>query len=206
MGRWVKALAVVAVLIGAIGTAGCHGLPAATASASPAPTLPGQAGHFDDGSVAFDYPSSWPVIAGPHFPAIPVTYVLAVIGNGSWNENCQSSPDGAAFCSLDTVSFHPGGIVVKVYRFADGPPPSCRGDVQANATVGPNAVRKTVDGSTTSWELRPPGNEFGQPNNVFIEAHTDDAAQLATAESIVASFRWIPSNYPDTNCASPGTS
>jgi hypothetical protein len=207
MGRWERVLAGVVVLTCAVGTAGCGAKPAATPSSSPAPTLPGTAGHFDDGSIAFDYPSSWPVIAGPHSAASRVTYVLAVLGNGSWQENCQTSPDGSVrSCGLDTVSFPPGGIVVKIYRYYGGPAPICRGDVQANATFGPNAVRKTADGSTTSWELRPPGNEFGQPNNVFIEAHTDDSAQLATAESIVASFRWIPGGYPGTNCPSPGTS
>ncbi len=194
------------VLVGACGAGTASpSAPAASSepsgSISPASSLPGTPGHFDDGTVSFDYPSSWPIIAGVHTPLIPVIYVLAVFGNGTWKENCKSSADGSSQeCGADVVSFPPGGIVVKVYRYWGSPAPVCRGDVQANATLGPNAVRQAVDGSMTSWELRPPGNEFPQPNNIFVEADTNDPAQLAKAEDIVASFRWNMSTYTGGNC------
>lgn len=216
MGRMARALAGVVTVV-ALAVGGCSGgsAPASGASApgsgasapastGPAPTLPGSPGHFDDGTVSFDYPADWRVIAGVHTPKIRVIYVLAVLGDGTWIENCATSPDGMqSSCGLDTVSFPPGGIVVKIYRYWGGPAPVCRGDVQANATVGTLAVRKTVTGSTTSWELRPRGNEFQQPNNIFIEAHTDDPGQLAKAEAIVASFQFETSDYAGF-CPPPG--
>jgi hypothetical protein len=198
-----RAIALVAVVV--IAAACGSGSPTASTGGStstgPAPSLPGTPGHFDDRTVSFDYPTDWPVIAGVHTPLIPVIYVLAVLGNGTWSENCQSSADGSSkSCGSDLVSFPPGGVVVKVYRYWGSPAPVCRGDVQANATLGPNAVRKRVDGTTTSWELRSPGNEFQQPNNIFVEAHTDDPGQLAKAAGIVASFRWNMSTYSGGNC------
>lgn len=211
MDRWARSL--VGVVIGAALTVGgcaggvgsASGAPA-PASLGPAASLPGTLGHFDDGDVSFDYPTDWHVIAGVHTPAIPVIYVLAVLGDGTWIENCTTSADGMQReCGPDIVSFPPGGIVVKVYRYWGGAAPVCRGDFQANATVGSMAVRKTVTGSTTSWELRPPGNEFQQPNNIFIEAHTDDPGQLARAEAIVASFRFEGSDYAGF-CPTPGAS
>jgi hypothetical protein len=60
--------------------------------------------------------------------------------------------------------------------------------------MGDLAVRKTVDGSVTKWEIRVPGNEFGQPNNIFVEVHTSNPSQLARAEDLVASFRWFDSS------------
>ena len=206
--RTISAIASIAlaVIVGACGSGAAS--PATTATSagpsgriSPAPTLPGTPGHFDDGNLSFDYPVDWPVIAGGHTPPIPVIHVLAVLGNGTWEENCRSSADGSSQeCGADLVSFPPGGIVVKIYRYWGSPAPVCRGDVQADATLGSNAVQKRIDGSTTSWELRPPGNEFQQPNNIFVEAHTNDPGQLARAEVIVASFRWNMSTYTGGNC------
>ena len=209
--RAISAIASIAlaVVVGACGigaaststTSTLAGPPGSIVSASSAPGLPGTPGHFEDGSLSFDYPVEWPVIAGVHTPLIPVIYVLAVIGTGTWEENCRSSADGSSQeCGADLVSFPPGGIVVKIYRYWGGPAPVCRGDVQADATLGSNAVQKKIDGSTTSWELRPPGNEFQQPNNIFVEAHTNDPGQLARAEAIVASFRWNMSTYTGGYC------
>ena len=93
-------------------------------------------------------------------------------------------------CDADIVEVPPGGVVVKVYRWYGGPFVPCRGDTQANATLGQYAVRKTVEGNVTSWEIRPPGNEFGQPNNIFVEAHTSDPNQLARAEGVVRSLHF----------------
>ena len=56
----------------------------------------------------------------------------------------------------DTVAVSPGGVVVRVYWRGGGPAPMCLGYTTANATVGPNAVQKTTDGSVTSWEIRLP--------------------------------------------------
>jgi hypothetical protein len=93
--------------------------------------------------------------------------------------------------------------VVKVYWRTGGPAPMCQGNAQANATVGPNAVQKTVDGSVTSWELRTPDGQFGWPNNPTFEVHTSDPAQLAKAEAMVASFRWGPSAPSYAGLCSP---
>ena len=141
--------------------------------------------------MAFDYPADWPVLASGESESCGVIYVLVVFGNGSWNAGTnEPEANGAIRCGFDSVSVAPGGVVVRVWWRGGGPGPMCVGDTQANATLGPNAVRKTVDGAVTSWEIRLPGGEFGMPNNPVFEAHTADPAALAAAESMVASFRW----------------
>ncbi len=170
---------------------------------TPAPSLPGTPGHYDDGQFSFDYPTDWPVIAGTDNGREFVAYVLAVFGNGTWAENCQSGGDssfGWSNCGTDVVTVPTGGEVVKVYLWYGGPAVPCRGDTQANATYGDLAVRETVEPGVTTWEIRAPGNEFGQPNNIFVEAHTDDPAQLAKAVGVMASFRWNMSTYPGGSC------
>jgi hypothetical protein len=82
----------------------------------------------------------------------------------------------------------------------------CLGNTKPNATVGPNPVQKTVDGTTTSWEIPWPGAEFGWPNNPTFEAHTSDPAQLARAQAVVASFRWLPGVSPYQPFCSPAPS
>ncbi len=170
------------------------------------PTLPGTPGHFDNGQFSFDYPNSWSTLGGG-VASTTVEYVLAVLGTGTWRENCQSGADGSSSwmnCGSDIVEVPAGGIVVKVYLWYGGPFVPCRGDTQANATLGQYAVRKTVEGDLTRWEMRPPGNEFGQPNNIFVEAHTGDPNQLARAEGVVRSFRWKTSDQgPGMGCESP---
>ncbi|MFI5258952.1 MAG: hypothetical protein ACHQ01_05000 [Candidatus Limnocylindrales bacterium] len=184
-GRRTSAVATLAVCL--ILASGCSASPAA--STTPAPSLPGTPGHFNDGQEAFDFPADWPVIAGG-FSSGGVEYVLAVIGEGTWKEGCVYSASSTA-CSADTVKVPPGGVVVKVYRWWGGPLELCHGDTQANATFGNLAVRKRVDSAVTTWEIRVPGSEFGSNNNVFVEAHTTDSGQLAKAEALVGSFRWI---------------
>ena len=88
------------------------------------------------------------------------------------------------------------------YIWYGGPAVPCRGDTQANATLGTTAVRETVDRTTTSWEIRAPGNEFGQPNDVFVEAHTSDPTELARAMDLVKSFRWLDPSY-NGGCPGP---
>ena len=161
---------------------------------SAGPSLPGTPGHYDDGEFSFDYPTDWSVLAGSDHGATGVMDVLAVFGNGSWHESCQRGAEGTSSwmnCSTDAVDVPSGGVVVKIYLWYGGPYVPCRGDTQANATFGNLAVRKTVDGTVTTWEIRAPGNEFGQGNNIFVEVHTNSSSQLARAEALVASFRWL---------------
>lgn len=168
-------------------------------------TLPGTPGHFDNGEFSFDYPADWPVLADD-VESGGVMYILAVMGQGTWREGCVRSGNSMT-CGADTFDVAAGGILVKVYRWWGSPFVPCSGDVQANATFGGLAVRQRTSGSVTSWEIRVPGNEFGQGNNIFFEAHTSEPAQLAKAEAIVASFRWSASAGPGA-CAStsPGVS
>lgn len=203
------------VLIAAIAVAAWprDGTAGLVASPSTVPTeiatLPGTPGHFDDGQVSFDYPTDWQVLGGGQTDSSHVEYVFAVLGNGTWRENCQSGTDGSMSwmnCGADNVEVPPGGIVVKVYRWWGGPAPQCRGDTQANATLGQYAVRKTVAGNVTTWEIRPPGNEFQQPNNIFVEAHTSDPNQLANAEGVVRSLHFEGSDLgPGMGCDSAST-
>lgn len=192
-----RALATLALLAATIAAAGCGSGPSAVSS-GPALTLPGTPGHFDDGALSFDYPTDWAVIAGTDNGAEGVMDVLAVLGAGSWSENCQFAGDSehsSMNCGADKIAVPTGGIIVKVYLWYGGPAVPCRGDVQADETFGDLAVRKTTKDSATTWEIRAPGNEFGQPNNIFVEAHTADATQLARADAQVSSLRWRPTDF-----------
>lgn len=192
-----RALAAVAVGVVVVSPLGCGGGSTA-GSAGPASTLPGTPGHFDDGALSFDYPTDWAVIAGTDNGAEGVMDVLAVLGTGSWSENCQFAGDSehsSMNCGADKIAVPTGGIIVKVYLWYGGPAVPCRGDVQADGTFGDLAVRKTANDSVTTWEIRAPGNEFGQPNNIFVEAHTADATQLARAEAVMSSLRWRPTDF-----------
>jgi hypothetical protein len=188
------AAALVVILAGAVAFAAWPRVVPGRVGGSPSalPSIPGTPGHFNDGGLSFDYPTGWPVLAGG-FSSGGVEYVLAVLGNGTWREGCVYTPNSMT-CGPDTFNVSPGGILVKVYRWWGGPVVPCRGDVQANATIGNLPVRETVDGIVTTWEIRVPGNEFGQSNNIFVEVHTTSANQLARAEALVASFRWLNSS------------
>lgn len=171
--------------------------PAASASASPT-SWPG---HFDNGTFSFDYPTSWRTISGLYYETM-MNKVDVVLGTGDWQTGCHSwsSGDyGGEDCVGDLVDVSGGRILVKVYQRDGGPMDLCHGDTIANETLGPNAVQKTGDGSVITWEIRLPGDEFGQEGNVFIEGHTDNAAGIASAEALVASFRWAPS-VPEGGC------
>lgn len=205
--RFTRAAVPVSIAI-ALAVAGCgaasQATPIAATSASES-ALPGTPGHFDDGQLSFDYPSDWKVLGGGPNAGSPSAYILAVLGNGTWGGDCQTFAAGSVSgmtCGLDTVEVPPGGIVVKVYRWYGGPAVPCRGETQANATLGQYAVRKLVDGNVTSWEIRPPGNEFGQPNNIFVEAHASNPNQLARAEAVVQSLRFEGSEGTGMGCDS----
>ncbi|MGD0861951.1 MAG: hypothetical protein ABSA21_04240 [Candidatus Limnocylindrales bacterium] len=174
---------------------------------SAAPSLPGTPGRFNDGEFAFDYPTEWKVIADNDRGATGIMDILAVLGTGSWHQSCQSGAEGTMSwfsCSTDSVDVPPGGVVVKVY-LSYGPAPFCHGDTHANATVGDLAVRKTVDGTVATWEIRAPGNEFDSAGNIFVEVHTGNPSELARAEGLVASFRWLSGPTGECGQGTPPT-
>jgi hypothetical protein len=190
----------VALMAGACGA----GSPASTGPSGPtgpSPSLPGTPGHFDNGEFSFDYPTDWPIIASG-FSSDKVEYVFMVVGDGTWKDGCVYTSNSSA-CGPDTFDVPPGRIVVKIYRWWGGPVVMCQGDTQANATFGTLAVRVRVKGAWATWEIRVPGNEFGQNNNIFIEAHTADAVAMARAVALISSFRWEPGAYGNGMCSSP---
>jgi hypothetical protein len=176
-------------------------------TASAGPSIPGTAGHFDNGDFSFDYPSAWQTLSGQYDETI-VNEVDAVLGTGSWRSGCLETmyPDGHgnASCTGDSFDVSGGRVVVKVWRQVGGPVDLCGAAASANATLGPNAVLETRSGSGATWEIREPGGQFGWGYNVFVEAHTDDAAGLAAARALVASFRWAPSRT-NGGCYQPDT-
>jgi hypothetical protein len=177
---------------------------AASCATTPIPSLPGTPGHYDNGEMSFDYPADWPVLAAQVPESCGVIYVLMVLGTGSWSQGTsQPESNGAVRCDIDSVFVPADAVVVRVYWRAGGPAPMCWGNTQANATVGPNAVQKTVDGSVTSWEIRLPGGEFTMPDNPIFKVYTSDPAQLAKAEAMVASFHWGPAAPSYAGLCSP---
>jgi hypothetical protein len=199
---WVRA--VCACLLAAAVGASCTASAASPVPSAPAASLPGTPGHYENSDFSFDYPADWPVIAHD-VSSGGVMYVLAVMGHGSWREGCTTSGDTMT-CGADTFDVAPGGILVKIYRWWGGPLVLCSDETHANATLGTLAVKQTTDGSTVSWEIRVPGNEFGQNNNIFIEAHASNPAHLDQARAIVASFRWNPGGGAPVGCPSFGSS
>jgi hypothetical protein len=192
--------AIVKVLSGIALAALLAGCGTASSPSGAAPHLPGTPGHYDDGEVAFDYPAGWPVDAGSYENG-GVMKVLAVFGDGTWRAGCLPVSTGELpNCGPDGFQVTGAQMIVRVYRWWGAPAVPCRGDVQANATFGSNAVRTVSQGSTSSWEIRLPGNEFGQPNNIFVEAHTTSAAQFAAVESLVASVRMAPNDTGTSSC------
>jgi hypothetical protein len=126
--------------------------------------------------------------------------VDVVLGTGSWETGCQPG-----VCGPDKSDVSGGRVVFKVYQRLGGPN-SCLTDGSPNATLGPNAVRGTVDGETTTWEIRYPGNNFSQPGNVFVDVTTESPSALQDARAVVASFGWSLPPGQDTApvCASSG--
>lgn len=173
--------------------ASCSAAGGPSGSAEPGATLPGTAGHFDNGGYSFDYPTAWHVLSGL-YPEGFANEVDAVIGTGNWRTGCTQTtyPDGhgGGSCTGDAFDVSGGRIVVKVWRRVGGPADVCGEHETPNATVGPNAVLRSGPDSAAVWEIRRPGGQFGWGYNVFIEAHTDGGSGLAAAEALVGSFRW----------------
>jgi hypothetical protein len=195
------AAALVVMLVGAIAFVS---LPRATGPGSTAPSLPGARGHFDNGSFSFDYPATWAALAGEYNEGLALQ-VFAVVGTGDWKTGCYTTANGGG-CTGDVVNASGGRIVVKVYERVGGPVNMCGGDTTASATLGPNAVSKSTDGPTTTWEIRMPGADFGWTNNVFVEVWAGDPSQLAQAEALVGSFRWAANTTNAGNCYSAAQS
>lgn len=170
-------------------------------TASPSPeasgTPPGLA-RFDNGEFFFDYPAGWRTLSGKF--RVLATQVDTVVGTGVWRTGCWEGG-----CSPDTVDVSGGRIVVKVHRRIDGPIDICMAVDPPNATLGPNAVLQSTQGSATTWQIRRPGQPFGWSYNVFIDATVDSPSQLAAAEAIVASFRW-GEGTPNSEPFCPATS
>jgi hypothetical protein len=167
------------------------------ASPSAVPSIPGTPGHFDNGSFSFDYPASWRTLSDEYYEGME-NQVFAVLGTGDWKTGCYFTSNGGG-CTGDTVDVSGGRVVVKVYERGGGPVSTC-GTSPANATLGPNAVSKSTDGSATTWEIRMPGGDFGWTNNVFVEAWAGGPQQMAQAEALVASFRWADGVSNPDNC------
>ena len=196
--RWIlpaaAALVVVAVagaLLGLrYGSSGGALVP--TDSPTPIPSLPGTPGHFDNGEFSFDYPMDWPVLAYRVPESCGVIYLLAAFGTGGWELGTnQPQANGGVLCGLDSVTVPSGGIVVRIYWRGGGPAPMCESPAPtANETFGSAEALKMVNGDVTTWEFRWPDGQFFWSDDPIFEVHTSDAAQLAKAEAMVASFRW----------------
>jgi hypothetical protein len=148
---------------------------------------------------SFAYPISWRTLA-VDFTELGASRTFGVLGTGARHTGCRVIDNGGD-CTGDVVDISGGRIVVKVYERVGGPPPWCAGATHADATLGPNAVSKQVDASSTIWEIRRPGAEFFWPGNAFVEAWTDSTALLAQAEALVASFRWRRGVISSGTCA-----
>jgi hypothetical protein len=170
-------------------------------SPTAAPTLPGTAGHFDNGQLSFDYPTGWRVLAGDYYEGMAVVQVYAVLGTGSWQSGCRSSANGGG-CTGDTVDVSSGRVVVKIWSRVDGPVNACMGNDHATATFGPNAVIGSTYGSAVDWQIRYPGAEFQWEGNIDVAVWSDGPAGLAQAQALIASFRWA-AGLPSAagNCA-----
>ena len=161
--------------------------PAATGPSSPSAAPTSRPGHFDNGTFSFDYPTSWHTLSGAFdFPPIQTDIV---IGTGDWKTGCYWTSTGGG-CGSDQIDVSGGRVVVKVYRRNDGPMDLCGPRESPNATVGAKAVLKTTDASTTTWEVRLPGGEFGWAGNVFVAAQTENASELARVAALVTSLQW----------------
>ena len=198
----VRLLAVVG-LLALIGSA-CN----ATVSATPEPTGLAQFGSADD-RISFDYPAAWRLIAQDQYGDL-VHRTIAVVGTGTWTAaGCTTFGNGSS-CKDGVLSVEAGQIVVRVYRDHQfGPVMMCDPSPTANATLGTVVARETGSPTDRTWEIREPNSPyFGAQNNVWVEARSDDPAQMAKAEAVVASLKQADSGItgPDCYSADPNAS
>ena len=160
------------------------GAAASTPPGSPAPTLPGSPGHFDNGSYSFDYPTSWHVLL--YFDT------AMSIGTGTLCGDC----DQAAALARDIAA---GKVEVRTFEWGGlrYPPGLCSSPgALSEPTVGNDSITKagpSPDGDgypTTTWEIRRPGLEEWMAGTIVITVTTKNPTELARTEALVASFRW----------------
>lgn len=159
--------------------------------------------HFDNGQFAFDYSSSWRTIAVDQNG-------LPVLGTGDWRLGCPDQPS-ATGCGEEITDISGGRIVVTMWAQSPGPPAYCsEDDGLAAAPLGTAWIRQYDESAleatqpTTRWEIRRPGYGFGMTGNLWIQAVTDNPAELANAEALVATFRWEKAgDYCQSQTAGP---
>jgi hypothetical protein len=178
------------------------------ATASPAPSIPGSAGHFDNGTFSFDYPKTWRVLSGAYdeetISDLFEVLVYGVLGTGDWSTGCRRTRTSGE-CPGDQADVSGGRIVVKVSTFVRSPFDTCRAGASPNVTLGPNAVRRNDGGAAAGgmivWQIRRPGGEFHSSGTVEIGVWgAADPDRLAEVEALVASFRWASGVYASGEC------
>jgi hypothetical protein len=149
---------------------------------------------FEGPEYSFAYPSNWRTISSG-LDETNVNRVDVVLGTGSWTSGCQTTANGES-CGPDAAVVSGDQIVVKVWRQVDGPQWVCTSSEPADATLGSNAVLETVENAGGRWQLRRPGNEFGEQKNVIVDAWFASPEGRVLAEQLIASLRWAPSLDP----------
>ena len=160
--------------------------------------------HFDNGQFAFDYPAAWQTLATRPGGDLPV------LGTGKYSLGCPGQPS-ATGCGEEITDISGGGIVVTMWVDSSGPPASCvKEDALSAAPLGDAWIRRYDEDArhatqpTTRWEIRRPGYDFGMNGNLWIQAVTDNPAELANAEAMVATFHWeAAGDYCQSPTAAP---
>jgi len=192
MGGPARLRAVVAVLAAST-------LAGACGSTAISPTARGSVGsvHYENNGIAIDYPSDWHVIAHDVQENL-MEYVIAVIGTGAWHENCSGTS-----CAPDTFDLGGGRVAVKFYLTHQiGPITICGGN-DANATLGDVAVMQSGTATDRTWEIRRPTTPFNAVNNLWVEARSDDPAQVERAGQVLSSLRTADTGLTGPDCWSP---
>ncbi len=184
-------------MICCVAVSGCVGAAAAT----PEPT---GLTHYSAGEhgVSFDYPAGWRVIAENQYGGV-VQQDIVVLGTGSWSDGCTVGANSAN-CTGEKLTVAPGQIVVRVYRDHQfGPVVMCDPAPTANSTLGAVVARVTGSSTDRIWEIREPNTPyFGAQNNLWVEARSDDPAQMAKAEALVASLKQADNGITGPGCYS----
>ena len=146
--------------------------------------------HFDNGQFAFDYPAAWKTLATRSGGDLPV------LGTGDYSLGCPGQPS-ATGCGEEITDVSDGRIVVTMWVDSSGPPAACvKNDALSAAPLGTAWIRRYDEDTlhatqpTTRWEIRRPGYDFGMTGNLWIQAVTDNPAEVANAVALVATFHW----------------